>query len=85
VVGDGVTLLQSLILILVAAAGWAVVTTRNPARQAMTYGFYGLTLAVLFLTFHAPGVALSQALVSGVAVPLLLLFAIGRVRKDDHG
>jgi energy-converting hydrogenase B subunit D len=44
-------------------------------------GLYGLSLAVLFLVFQAPDVALSQLVVGAVAVPIVLLSAIRRVRR----
>lgn len=79
------TPIHAVVLALVAVSALAVVRTQDPARQALTYGFYGVTLGLLFLVFDAPGVALSQALVSGVAIPLLLLFTISRMRRNDHG
>lgn len=74
--------LQVVILILVAAAGTAVVLHRDPLRQTIVNGLYGLLLVVLFMVFQAPDVALSMLAVGAVAYPLVLLLAIARVRDN---
>ena len=50
-------------LLAVAVAGTATVLIRKPLRQAVASGVLGLSLAVLFLAFGAPDVALSQIVV----------------------
>ena len=45
---------------LVGLGGLAVVTTRDPLRQVLVVGLYGLALAVLFVVFQAPDVAISE-------------------------
>jgi uncharacterized MnhB-related membrane protein len=44
-------------------------------------GFFGLALALLFFVFGAPDVALSQIVVATVAVPLLALLTLVRMRE----
>ena len=73
--------LQLMALGLVAAGATAVVLVRDLPRQAIVNGLYGLTLAILFLVFQAPDVALSQLVVGAVAVPIVLLAAIRRTRR----
>ena len=73
--------LQLVALVLVAAGATSVVLVRDLARQAIVNGLYGLSLAVLFLVFQAPDVALSQLAVGAVAVPIVLLAAIRRARR----
>jgi energy-converting hydrogenase B subunit D len=70
-------------LLLVAAAGTAVVLTRDPLRQAVVLSFYGLLLGILFFAFQAPDVALSQITVGSVGVPLMLLLTIAKVRQRE--
>jgi energy-converting hydrogenase B subunit D len=77
-----VTALQTVCLLAVAVAGTATVLTRDPLRQAVTSGVLGLSLAVLFLAFGAPDVALSQIVVAGVAVPVMVLLTLAKVRTD---
>jgi energy-converting hydrogenase B subunit D len=79
-----VTALQSVCLLAVAVAGTATVLTRDPLRQAVSSGTLGLTLAVLFLAFGAPDVALSQIVVAGVAVPVMVLLALAKIRTGDR-
>jgi len=79
-----VTAVQVIALLLVAAAGPAVVLTRDPLRQVPVNGVFGLLLALLFFVFQAPDVALSQIVVGTVAVPAMVLLAIGRVRRRER-
>jgi energy-converting hydrogenase B subunit D len=65
---------------LVGIGALAVVTTRDPLRQSLVGGLYGLTLAVLFMVLQAPDVALSELVVSSVALPFILLTALAKLR-----
>jgi energy-converting hydrogenase B subunit D len=73
--------LQVTILLLVAAGATAVVLIRVPERQVIALSLYGLLLAVLFLAFQAPDVTLSELTVGAVALPILLLLALAKVRE----
>lgn len=75
------TPLQFLTYLLVAAGAAAVVFTREPRRQALVLSLYGLLLAFLFLVLQAPDVALSQITVGVVAVPLMLIVTLRRLRR----
>ncbi|HEY2075932.1 MAG TPA: hydrogenase subunit MbhD domain-containing protein [Streptosporangiaceae bacterium] len=75
--------LQVVLLILVAAGATVVALTRAPVRQAVALSAYGLLLAVLFLAFQAPDVTLSELVVGAVALPVLLLLALTRVRRRE--
>ena len=66
-----------------AVAGTAVALTRDPLRQAMVASLYGLVLGVLFFVFSAPDVALSQTVVGAVALPLMVLLALAKVRREE--
>ena len=77
--------LQVTSLLLVAAGGLVVVLARDPLRQVIVNGLYGLLLATLFLVFQAPDVSLSMLVVGSVAYPLVVLTAIARVRRDRGG
>jgi energy-converting hydrogenase B subunit D len=73
--------LQTLVLIFVLASGTAVALTRKPVEQAVGLSFYGLVLALMFLVFQAPDVALSQIAVGAVALPLMILLALAKIRR----
>jgi energy-converting hydrogenase B subunit D len=77
-----VTALQTVCLVVVAVAGTGTALTRDPLRQALASAVFGLALAVLFLVFGAPDVALSQIVVAGVAVPVMVLIALAKIRID---
>ena len=68
------------ILLLIAVSGFAVVTTRDVTSQIIALGFYGLITALMFFYFQAPDVALSQITVGAVALPLMVMLAISRMR-----
>ncbi|KAA9150310.1 DUF4040 domain-containing protein [Amycolatopsis acidicola] len=68
-------------LVLVAVAGFAVVRTQDPKRQAITLSVYGLCLTVLFLVLQAPDVALSELAVGSAVVPLMVLLTIRKAGR----
>lgn len=70
-------------LVWAAAAGTAVVLTRDPLRQAFVVGFFGLALATLYLSLQAGDVALSQIVVGAVAVPLIVLLSLAKVWQRE--
>jgi energy-converting hydrogenase B subunit D len=72
------------VLVLVAVCGTCVVLARDPLRQAIMASLYGLVLGILFFVFQAPDVALSQTVVGAVALPLMILLALARVRREEE-
>ncbi|HSU68707.1 MAG TPA: hydrogenase subunit MbhD domain-containing protein [Tepidisphaeraceae bacterium] len=74
--------LQYGILGMVALTGTAVVLTRDPLNQIIGVSFFGMLLALMFLILQAPDVALSQIVVGAVALPLMVLLALAKIRKD---
>lgn len=74
--------LQVLVLAFVAIAGGGVVLTRDPLKQAIAISFYGVLLSLMFLLFQAPDVSLSQIVVGAVALPLMMLLALAKVRRN---
>ena len=73
------TALQAVTIALVALGGAATVLTREPFRQAMLSGLYGLLLVVLFLVYQAPDVAVSALVAGSVALPLMALLALAKL------
>jgi energy-converting hydrogenase B subunit D len=76
--------LQVTVLVLVAAGATAVVLIRRPVHQVLVLSIYGVLLAVLFLVFQAPDVTLSALTVGAVALPVILLLALAKVRKRQE-
>ena len=74
--------LQDLVLMMVAIGAAAVVFTRQPVAQAIVLSVYGMVLTVMFLVFQAPDVALAEVTAGAVALPLMILLALARIRRD---
>ncbi len=79
-----VVVLQIFVLVLVGVGGAAVVLTRDPLKQIIVLGFYGLLLGLMFFIFQAPDVALSQIVVGAVALPLMVMLSLVRVRRKPR-
>jgi uncharacterized MnhB-related membrane protein len=77
-------LLISVALLLTAAAGTAVVLTREPLHQAIVLSVFGLVLAILFVVLQAPDVGLSQLVVGAAVLPLMVLLALAKVRDQER-
>lgn len=67
-------------LLALAGVGTVVVLTRDPLRQAIVSGAYGMVVTVVFLLLRAPDVALSAVVVAMAASPLLFVLTIARIR-----
>lgn len=76
--------LQLTALALVVAGGTIVALNREIAGQPITVSLFGLILAVMFMAFQAPDVALSQIVVGAVGLPLMILLAIAKLRRDEQ-
>ncbi len=72
--------MQITVLLFVAAAGTAVVLTRDPRSQVIGISFYGVLLGLMFFIYQAPDVALSQIVVGAVALPLMVMLALTKIR-----
>ena len=68
--------LQVVVITLVAAAGLAVVLTRDLVRLAMVSSVFAVLLVVLFLVLQAPDVALSELVVGAVGLPIVIAVAV---------
>ncbi|HEV7175358.1 MAG TPA: DUF4040 domain-containing protein [Solirubrobacteraceae bacterium] len=71
-------------LILVAVTATVVVLTPDALRQALVLGIFGLALTLLFFTFQAPDVALSEIVVSTVGLPLIILLALRKIGEQER-
>ena len=76
--------LQIVAFALVALGAPIVVLTRDPLRQAIVNGIYGVSLVCLFVVLQAPDPALSMLVVSGIGYPLVIVAAIARRRAHDR-
>ena len=68
------------VLVLVAAVGTVVVVLRDPLRQAIAVSLFGILLGIFFFSVQAIDVALSEIVVGAVALPLMILLALAKIR-----
>lgn len=80
-------LVDYLCLALVLACAGLVVFLRNLGGSVMALSATGTVLGALFVVLAAPDVALAQVVVGAIAIPVLYLIAIGKIRTDvaDRG
>lgn len=71
-------------LILVAVTATIVVFTPDALRQALVLGIFGLALTLLFFTFQAPDVALSEIVISTLGLPLIILLALRKISEQER-
>jgi energy-converting hydrogenase B subunit D len=76
--------LQIATLALVVAGGTIVSLNREVAGQPVTVSIFGLILSLMFMVFQAPDVALSQIVVGAVGLPLMVLLAVAKLRRDEQ-
>jgi uncharacterized MnhB-related membrane protein len=79
-----VSVLQTVSLIAVLVSGTAVVAAGDPVRQLILLGIFGLALTLLFFVLQAPDVALSEIVVGAMALPLIVLAALRKLREQEH-
>jgi uncharacterized MnhB-related membrane protein len=79
-----VNVLQVFVLAAIALGAPAVVLSRDPLRQALVVGVYGLALALMYFVVDAPDVALSQIVVSAVGLPVMILLAVAKIREHQR-
>lgn len=79
--------LDYLCLAAVLAAAVLVVVLDNLNGAVMAVSAMGTVLALLFVVLGAPDVAQSEIVVGSIALPVLYLIAIGKIRSDvrDRG
>lgn len=74
------TMIGAGLLALIAVSAFVIVRTDDVTHQLLALGFYGLLFALLFFVFQAPDVALSQITVGAIALPLMIMLAITRMK-----
>jgi uncharacterized MnhB-related membrane protein len=74
------------LILLVLLAGVVVLSTataftREPGRQALVFGGYGLVLGLTMVALQAPDVALSQIAVGAAIVPLIVVLTVMKCHR----
>jgi uncharacterized MnhB-related membrane protein len=74
------TVLSSIFAIGLIASAMLVVWTKGLVNAIVASAATGTFLTLLFLLMEAPDVALSEAAVGAVAVPLVMLISLAKIR-----
>ena len=77
-------ILGTAVLALIAVSAFLIVRTDESMSQVIALSFYGLLLALMFFIFQAPDVALSQVTVGAIALPLMIMLAITRMKHREE-
>ena len=77
--------LQICALAVVCVSGTAIALTPSPLRQTLLMAIFGFALTALFFAFQAPDVALSELVVAGIALPMIILAALRRLADQIPG
>lgn len=72
---------QAIAMVSMGIVGTAVVLARDPLRQALILGVYGMTMIVTFFALQAPDVALSAIVISTAGLPPMVLLALRKLRE----
>jgi energy-converting hydrogenase B subunit D len=80
-------IIDYLCLAAILACAVLVVLLPNLSGSVMALSGIGTVLSLLFVVLDAPDVALSEVVVGAIALPVLYLVAIGKLRTDvpDRG
>jgi energy-converting hydrogenase B subunit D len=71
------------LLLLIAVSAFFVVRTDDATCQVIALSFYGLLYALMFFIFQAPDVALSQLTIGAIALPLMVMLALTRMKHKE--
>jgi energy-converting hydrogenase B subunit D len=69
-------------LAVIVASAVLVVFMRNVSGAVMALSALGTVLSVLFVVLAAPDVAEAEVVVGAIALPVLFLISIGKLRTD---
>jgi len=72
---------QAIAMISMGIVGTAVVLARDPLRQALVLGVYGMVMTITFFALQAPDVALSAIVITTVGLPPMVLLALRKLRQ----
>jgi uncharacterized MnhB-related membrane protein len=72
---------QAIAMISMGIVGTAVVLARDPLRQALILGVYGMTMVITFFALQAPDVSLSAIVITTVGLPPMVLLALRKLHE----
>ena len=75
---------QAVALISMGIVGTLTVLARDPLRQALVLGVYGMTMVAAFFALQAPDVALSAIVITTIGLPPMVLLALRKLRHFER-
>jgi energy-converting hydrogenase B subunit D len=75
---------QAAAVLSMGVVGTLVVLARDPVRQALVLGIYGMTMIVTFFALQAPDVSLSAIVITTVGLPPMVLLALRKLHHYEH-
>jgi energy-converting hydrogenase B subunit D len=72
---------QAIAVVSMGIVGTAVVLARDPLRQVLVLGIYGMTMTATFFALQAPDVALSAIVITTVGLPPMVLLALRKLHQ----
>jgi energy-converting hydrogenase B subunit D len=80
----GFWILDLLCLLVILLCALLTVALRNRIASVLALSGLGTVQALLFVVLNAPDVAHAEIVVGSIAVPVLYLIAISKIRTDVH-
>lgn len=76
-------MLEIILMIIIIISAILALVQKDLLKAAILTGFSGGAMAVLFQVLLAPDVALTQAIVCAVIIPVFLALAIKKTQRSD--
>ena len=76
-------MLEFVLMIIIIISAILALVQKDLLKAAILTGFSGGAMAVLFQVLLAPDVALTQAIVCAVIIPVFLALAVKKTQRSD--
>ena len=76
-------MLDVILMIIIVMSAVLALVQKDLLKAAILTGISGGALAVLFQVLLAPDVALTQAVVCGVIIPVFIALAVKKTQRED--
>ncbi|SDA68370.1 hydrogenase subunit MbhD domain-containing protein [Methanobrevibacter millerae] len=76
-------MLEIILMIIIIISAILALVQKDLLKAAILTGFSGGAMAVLFQVLLAPDVALTQAIVCAVIIPVFLALAVKKTQRSD--
>ncbi|WP_407421506.1 DUF4040 domain-containing protein [Methanobrevibacter sp.] len=77
-------MLEFVLMVIIIISAILALIQKDLLKAAILTGFSGGALAVLFQILLAPDVALTQAIVCAVIIPVFIALAVQKTQREDN-